>query len=127
VARLSAKAYPWKGVNYWRLDGETVERYKARVKREEQEDDIAWEELIEKTVALPDGEILGALVTYPVADGFAAYVVIQEEPLTLQWIPFGDMYQADHRLIKGTDRRDVLTDISARKMLHKVFNKKEEA
>lgn len=124
MARLSSTPYPWVKPVDGMLPGETVLEYQRRLYKHFDEEDAAFDALVAKTVALPEGEILGALITYPVGDGLAAYVVVSEDPLTLQWIPFRDEYNADYRLIKGTDKQDVLLDISGRRMLNKIFGGK---
>lgn len=53
------------------------------------------------------GQIVGAIIRFPVADGYAAYRVSKEKPLMLEWIPFGDAWQADVALIRGLTIADV--------------------
>lgn len=47
------------------------------------------------------------VLTFPVADSNAAYVVVKEKPLTLQKIENGHGYDADPRLIRGITLHDV--------------------
>lgn len=47
------------------------------------------------------GKLEGRIWSYPVADGLAYYLVSKASPLTLQWIPWGDAWQAPHIVIRG--------------------------
>ena len=49
----------------------------------------------------------GKLWTYPVADGFAYYEVVQQRPLTLQHIPYGDEWTVSPFMIRGLRLSDV--------------------
>lgn len=52
--------------------------------------------------------IVGAIITFPVADGKAMYRVTDEDPLTLQHIPFGDKYRIPDAHIRGLRRQDIV-------------------
>lgn len=56
---------------------------------------------------LPDGEIVGALLSWPVADGFAYYRVTSASPLTVQHVPYLDAWSVDPILIAGLTAADV--------------------
>lgn len=73
---------------------------------------------------LADGTILGAVLRWQVADGYAFYVVTKEEPLTVQHIPFGSGYQVDPILLKGLDKGDVHNMLHRRRTLLKLFPKR---
>lgn len=57
--------------------------------------------------ALPEGQVEGALLAFPIADGKALYLVQKAEPLTLQHIPFLDGYQIPGAHLRGLDLEDV--------------------
>lgn len=60
--------------------------------------------------SLPPGEIVGAIVRFPVADGYAHYLVKKDKPLTLQHLPYADAYAAHPALIRGLRRQDILDE-----------------
>lgn len=49
----------------------------------------------------PKASLVGAIVSFPVGDGGAYYIVTKDKPLTLAHIPFGDAYHAMWPTIKG--------------------------
>ena len=98
--------------------------------------DLSWEEqwkqeeedlnkYVEVSDNLPEGEILGAVVYFPVADGHAIYRVTKKSPLTLQLIPFGDAWQAHDALIRGLNKKDILDQLAWRRGLNKAFEKQK--
>ena len=79
------------------------EKFEDAMKRQNQ----AMQALMEKSNALPDNEIVGGVIAFPVADGYANYLVTKETPLRLQHLPFADAYQASAILIRGLRATDV--------------------
>jgi hypothetical protein len=59
------------------------------------------EQLQNKSDSLPDGEVVGALVSFPVADGSAIYVVTKAKPLTVKHVPYGGAAPALTALLGG--------------------------
>lgn len=51
--------------------------------------------------------ILNKVISFPIADGKAWYLVTNESPLELTHIPYGDCYQVNYIMIKGLDSDDV--------------------
>lgn len=49
----------------------------------------------------------GTVLQFPVADGYAMYLVVSEKPLTLQHVPFCDGYQVSAATIRGVTMREV--------------------
>ena len=82
--------------------GEDFDRWHERTKglMEQMEDISARKD--PTTTVLKD-----AVVRFQVADGYAVYVVTQDDPLTLQHVPFMDGYQADAATIRGVNRSTV--------------------
>jgi hypothetical protein len=68
----------------------------------------ALDELQARSDALPEGEVVGALLRFPRADGYAFYVVTKDKPLTMAHVPFGDAWQVEPALIRGLVRGDVI-------------------
>ena len=56
----------------------------------------------------PNGDLTGAVIRFPVADGYAFYIVSKDKPLTLQHIPFGDRYSIPMAHIRGIRREDII-------------------
>lgn len=96
MAKLSTKPYSDfpAGVGGWR------ERYDAQSKK--------MTELKAASNALPDGEVVGAVLQWQVADGYASYIVTKASPLTLAALPFADEYTVSPVLIRGLRKGDVL-------------------
>lgn len=83
------------------------------------ESTITW--LQDVSDNLPDGEVVGALLQFPYADGYALYVVVDAEPLTVQHVNYLDGWSVSPILIKGLDRQDVLDLLQQRKALKRLF------
>jgi len=84
-----------------------------------------WEELQARSDGLPPGEVVGGLLKFQVADGYAVYVVTKATPLTLTHVPFGDAYQVHDALIRGLRRADVLASLERDRKLSAIFAKKK--
>jgi hypothetical protein len=70
----------------------------------------------------PDVEEIGEIVKFPVADGYALYMVATLKPLELVHIPTWDAYEFQYanRLTK----KDILLQIKRDRDLQKLFPKK---
>lgn len=101
MARLSPEPYP--GYPPYPDDAHTNPASFADYQAKERK---FWDDLHEAEANVGDG-IIGVVLTFPVADSNAAYVVVKEKPLTLQKIENGYGYDADPRIIRGTTRKDV--------------------
>ena len=97
-----------------RIAGESFDAYYVRQTQ-------ALDKLTALAAALPEGEVVGQLLQFPVADGYAHYVVVKESPLSLQHIPFGDGYQIDPAHIRGIRKQDVLEHARRAKAIAKLF------
>ena len=71
--------------------------------------------------SLPEGEVVGAVLHWPVADGSAFYTVLKEKPLTVAHIPYGDQYQVDKIMIRGLNKADVLDMLASGKRFKAIF------
>jgi hypothetical protein len=67
----------------------------------------------------PDTSVVGALLKFPVADGYAYYRVVKDRPLMLEHIPFGDGYAIPAAHLKGLTVADVVKQLSASKFWKK--------
>jgi hypothetical protein len=80
-----------------------AEDFMAEVARAE----AALAQLEAVSAALPEGEIVGGLISFPRGDGRAIYRVTKANPLTLQHVPFMDAWEMDAATIRGLRRIDV--------------------
>ncbi len=84
-----------------------------------------YKKLTDVSDNLKPGEIVGAVLQFPAADGYALYRVSKERPLTLQHIPFGDAWQVDPALIRGLRRVDIERKIEQNRRLQSLFSAKK--
>ncbi len=56
----------------------------------------------------PSKSLVGALVSFPWADGSAIYRVSKDKPLTLQHVPVHDAWQVPYTQIRGMRRADIV-------------------
>lgn len=87
-------------------------------------DEVIFEKLCKASekVNVDKGEVIGLVVSFPIADGYASYLVVNEKPLTLQHIPVRDRYQADYCTIRGLRKEDVLARERADRAFRKSIN-----
>ena len=52
--------------------------------------------------------LVGVVISFQVADGYAYYRVSKDKPLTLQHIPFCDAYQVHPATIRGLGKQDIV-------------------
>lgn len=104
---------PVKG-NWDMQEGENWDAYAKRT-------DKMFKELEDAAKNIPEGSIIGALLSFPVADGSAIYRVSKEKPLTLEHVPYCDAWQIPHTHIRGVRKADVLESIRASRAMAKIF------
>lgn len=80
-----------------------------------------YEELKAKQASLAEGEIVGAMIDFPVADGRAMYYVKSERPLVLQHIPLWDAYQVHPAMIRGLTVADVRSMVQRNRRFTEIF------
>lgn len=81
----------------------------------------AVEKLMQVSDNLQEGELVGAVLLFPVGDGNAMYLVTKERPLTLQWVQVGDNWSISEAHVRGLRKKDVMKQLSSRKALGKLF------
>ncbi|MCL4682393.1 MAG: hypothetical protein KJZ92_14125 [Rhodocyclaceae bacterium] len=81
----------------------------------------AFAKLQAENDALPEGEVVGALIQFPRADGYATYRVASKKPLKLQHIPHGDAWHADPATIRGLRLEEVQRMVAGRRRLRDMF------
>lgn len=94
-----AKVIAYAG-DFNKLDNETWEEHRTRTSK-------LIDALYERSNALADNAVVGGIITFPVADGSAVYMVSKEKPLELIHIPFGDAWEASNITIRGLRVDDV--------------------
>jgi hypothetical protein len=66
--------------------------------------------------AVPEGTVKGRMIGFPVADGAAYYLVLEEKPLTLEHIPYGDGYEIPKAHVRGLNLSDVRALVQAERV-----------
>jgi hypothetical protein len=99
------------------IEGEGWEAQHAR-------HEAAFNALAAAAEALPEGTLKGQMLRFPVADGYAHYLIVKDSPLVLQLIPMGDSYTADPALIRGLRRIDALEQIKHYASFKRLFAKR---
>ena len=69
------------------------------------------------------GELVGEIVTWPVADGYAEYMVASEKPLKLAHINILDGYVIPHAMIRGLRLSDIRSIVDHDRFMRKMFAK----
>lgn len=85
---------------FGKLDSETWTEHDARTTK-------VMEEMQEQSDNLPEGEVVGGIISFPVADGRAFYQVVKAKPLQLAHVPFSDAWHANEITIRGLNVEDV--------------------
>lgn len=80
--------------------------------------------LEEISAKLPDGEIVGGILRFGVADGNAMYLVSNDKPLTLRHIDWLDGYRIDDAYVRGLRIQDVKEMLRREKGMQAIFSKK---
>lgn len=66
----------------------------------------SWEEYDKRQTAIAATIPWDRVMTFPVADGKACYLVVKEQPLTLQHIPYGDAWHINTAHMRGLRTAD---------------------
>lgn len=91
------------------------------------EEDKNWQAMVElqaKSDALPEQEVVGRVLKWNRGDGYAIYVVVDDHPLTLQWVPFGDRWRVENALIKGLDLEEVRRMVAQHNAFRQLFGRR---
>lgn len=92
--------------------------YRDTLEKMHEAEDAALDKLQRTSDELPQGKIVGALMRFQVADGYAYYVVSQESPLILLHVPWADGYKANPATIRGINKTYILNYLKQ----HNLFN-----
>lgn len=96
------------------LPGDSAQEYDERSNK-------AFDQLHQVADSLADGEVVGALIQFPYADGCAFYRVASAKPLKLQHIPFADAWAIDAATIRGLRLTDVESMVQRARAYRKLF------
>lgn len=84
-----------------------------------------FKRISDRSDALPEGSIRGVLLSFARGDGYAYYLVTEERPLTLAWLPYADAWDIPAAHIRGLTRDDVLEQHKQRNLLTSIFGKRQ--
>lgn len=88
------------------------------------------EDLYARSNSLPDGEYVGAVLTFPEADGFAVYVVEALDLATggvwLRHVPIFDAYSIPEPYVRGLNAADVVTQVDRDRESHRAISRLRE-
>ena len=96
--------------------GETAEDWLSRT-------DALFDEL-ERRSRLGDS-IVGKVISFPFADGYAHYIVFKESPLTVAPIPVGDRWQVSEIMIRGLRKADIESMVRRDAAMKSLFKRKK--
>jgi hypothetical protein len=103
-------------------------RYGEGIKIEEElkKQEEALQKLQRVSDTLAAGELVGAIIRFQVADGYALYLVtkVTSKGVEVQHIPWCDGYQIPAAHMRGLTKSDILQQINAEKALSNLFKKK---
>ena len=63
------------------------------------------------------------VLRFPVADGYAFYVVEKETPLTLRWVPYLDEWTVPGAMIRGLRLQDVREMAEREEAMNELFGR----
>ncbi len=96
--------YTLSAIEWAKQEKDTIEAAKAEVRRKAK------------------GALVGEILRWSRADGYAQYMVVKESPLTLAHLEIGDSYSVEYALIRGLRKTDVLAMVEHERGMRKLFN-----
>ena len=124
MARLSSTVAPGHWTNYDRGCHLTCECGDDIRKHMKLEDDSLKSLIKQSEIIYPEGSLVGALVSFPVGDGTAKYVVTSMRPLAMQHVPHGDSYRIPDAYIRGLRVEDIRKGLRFEKFWRDLANEK---
>lgn len=95
-----AKVIPSNAPDFWQISS----NWEADIEKQSKE----MENMRQVSAGIDiDKSLVGALLTFQIADGYAYYLVTKDKPLTLMHIPYMDGYQVHPILLKNLGAEDV--------------------
>lgn len=77
----------------------------------------AFEQLQSEQPMKPEAGLEGFLLKFQVADGYAWYRVVNEDPLKIQHVPYLDGYKSRKETIRGIRRDTVIEQMERRRKM----------
>lgn len=68
------------------------------------------------------GDLVGELLKFPAADGYARYIITKQRPLTVAHLSLGDAWQADGATIRGIRLQDAKARVASEREQRKFFD-----
>jgi hypothetical protein len=68
------------------------------------------------------GDLVGELLKFPAADGYARYIITKQRPLTVAHLSIGDAWQADGATIRGIRLQDAKARVASEREQRKFFD-----
>lgn len=85
----------------------------------------AWVKTVQDEArARNKGDIVGEIVRFPMADGYAQYVVWSTNPAALIHLPVGDAWDIPEAHARGLRTSDLRQQVAAHKAMDKLFGRK---
>lgn len=82
--------------------------------------------LMDAGLETPDEDVVGFVMRFPVADGYAFYVVTKAKPLTIEWVQIGDSWQVPEYTLRGLRLGDIVDMKRRSRAMRALFSKKVE-
>ena len=70
----------------------------------------------------PEQELVGEILSWPRADGYAQYMIINEKPFTIAHLNIGDAWHVEGALIRGLRLEEARQMVERRVELKKIFS-----
>lgn len=70
-------------------------------------------------------DLIGEVIRFPRADGYAMYMVYKLRPLTLIHLPVGDAWRIEEFAERGLRLEDVRQKIESQRALNKIFGRED--
>lgn len=113
MAKLAEEPYPGFDVDW----SDTSTSFQDKLNQEEEKLD----ELMKKQPKHDAKDLKGAILRFPVADGYAIYIVTQHKPLTVQHVPAGDAWAVDNATVRGLNISDVRRQLEHAENIAELF------
>jgi len=111
MAQLSQTPHP----DFVQQPGESYRDFDTRA-------EAALSVLEARTRTLAPGEVVGAVIQFPVADNYARYQVMSDKPLVLRHLGYMDGYSVDAATIRGLRLSDVQQMVSIAQYRARLFD-----
>lgn len=81
----------------------------------------AWLKETQTELKKKNGDVVGEIVRFPAADGYAQYIVKSQKPLILQHLNVGDAWGVPYAHIRGLRLADIREQIEGDKRVAAMF------